>query len=160
MTLEIPISTILVTLTSISLISLTNILTRALVDVKAERRMKLEVSSFQKELRQAVASKDKEKEAKLRKKEVQIKQMQAKASIPRLKVTAITIVPFFILYYALAWYMGDFNYGRGLSLIVAHSPIPIPVLAPNGTLPLFWWYFLSSFAFSGLLSKIMGTSPT
>jgi uncharacterized membrane protein (DUF106 family) len=180
MTLPIPYSTILVTVTSITLIAVTNLLTRALVDVRKERRMRQEVNAFNKELRQAVLSKDKEKEAKLRKKETQMKQMQAKASIPRLKVTAITIVPFFILYYALAWFLGGFNYGAGLNLSVAMAPVPIPVLSRTdptldpacvvvGTLithcakqylPLFWWYFLSSLGFSGLLSKLMGTSPT
>jgi uncharacterized membrane protein (DUF106 family) len=40
---------------------MSNVATRFLVDLKRERRMKAEVAAFDKELKEAVASKDKEK---------------------------------------------------------------------------------------------------
>jgi uncharacterized membrane protein (DUF106 family) len=49
----------------------------------------------------------------------------------------------------------------GISTQVAMSPIPIPYLvAANGGMALFWWYSLSSFSFSFVLQKLLGTSIT
>ena len=50
--------------------------------------------------------------------------------------------------------------------MVAFSPIAIPVLAAPSQNPniffvsLFWWYFLSSFTFSALLSRLLHTTTT
>jgi uncharacterized membrane protein (DUF106 family) len=43
--------------------------------------------------------------------------------------------------------------------VVANSSIPIPYLVgAGGTMALFWWYMLSSFTFSTLLSKLLHTT--
>ncbi|HYB44932.1 MAG TPA: EMC3/TMCO1 family protein [Nitrososphaerales archaeon] len=148
-----PVSTIIVSLTSIGLAVVTQLVTLRLVDLKAERKMRAEISQFQADLRDAMKKGDKAKEEKLKKKQAAMTQMNAKVSTARLKVTAITFVPFLLLYYVMAYLLG------GFSVTVANSPIPIPLLvSAQGTLPLFWWYSISSLTFSPMLTKVFGTS--
>jgi uncharacterized membrane protein (DUF106 family) len=149
----IPESTLLVTMTSIGLSLVTQLVTRRVVNLDAERRMKAEVSAFNKEKREATLKKDKAKLEKLKKRELSMRQEQAKVSSARLKVTAITFVPLLAVYYLMASFLGGFN------VVVAHSPVPIPLLVGSqGIMALFWWYMLSSFTFSTLLTKLLHTT--
>ncbi len=148
----IPDATFIVTGTALGLGIATQLLTLRFVNLAAERRMKAEISQYQADLREAVRNKDKAREEKLKKKDLQIKQMNTKVSTARLKVTAITFVPFIVLYYLMAGYLGGFG------VTVAHSPIPIPYIVTNGDIPLFWWYTISSLTFSPMLTKIFGTT--
>jgi uncharacterized membrane protein (DUF106 family) len=156
--LPVPEATLIVTLTSIGLGLVTQIVTRTVVDLNKERRMKAEVNAFNKEKREATTKGDKVKLEKLKKRELQVRQEQAKVSTARLKVTAITFVPLLAVYYLMANFLGGFN------VLVAYSPVPIPfVVAPfyatgYGFVSLFWWYFLSSFTFSTMLSKLLHTT--
>ena len=141
---------------------MSNVATRLLVDLKKERRIKAEVAAFDKELKDAVANKEKDKEEKLKKKKPQMDQMRLKASSGRFKVVLVTWLPFIAVYYL----MGDFVSGCKfpsicVSGVVAYSPIPIPfIVAANGSMVLIWWYFLSSLSFSTLMTKLLGTSQT
>jgi len=141
---------------------MSNVATRLLVDLKRERRMRAEVAAFDKELKEATANKDKEKQEKLKKKKPQMDQMRLKASSGRFKVVLVTWLPFIAVYYL----MGDFVSGCKfpsicVSGVVAYSPIPIPfIVAANGSMVLIWWYFLSSLSFSTLMTKLLGTSQT
>lgn len=157
MTLTIPESTFIVTFTALGFALVTNLLTLKLVDLDAERRMKAEISQFTKELRAAIASRDREKEERLRKKEPVIRQMTAKVQTARFKVTGITFVPFILLYYLMASLLGGFG------VTVAYSPFEIPFVSSLGSngfydVSLFGWYIITSFAFNGLITKLMGTS--
>jgi len=153
-----PISTIVVTLTSLALGFVTQVVTRRVVDLSKERRMRAEVNAFNKEKREATLAKDKAKLEKLKKREVQVRQEQAKVSTARLKVTGITFVPLLVVYYLMASFLG------GYGVIVAFASVPIPVLTAPTPVPgvfevsLFWWYFLSSFGFSTMLSKLLHTT--
>jgi len=153
----------LITSTAVFLGFMSNLATRLLVDLKKERRMRTEVAAFDKELKEAVANKEKDKEEKLRKRKPQMDQMRLKASSGRFKVILVTWLPFIGVYYL----MGDFVSGCSfpsicVSGVVAYSPIPLPVIVsePTGSMVLFWWYFLSSLAFSTLMTKLLGTSQT
>lgn len=158
MTLGIPETTFIVTATALGLAIVTNLLTIRFVDLTAERRMKAEISQHNAELREAIRSKDKAKEERLKKKDLQIKQMNAKVSTSRLRVTAITFIPFIALYYLMAGFLGGFG------VTVALSPVPIPYIVSNfdpvsgGEVPLFWWYTISSLTVSPLLTKLFGTT--
>ncbi len=153
-----PESTVVVTLTSLFLGLVTQLVTRRVVDLNKERKMRAEVNAFNKEKREATLAKDKAKLDKLKKRELQVRQEQAKVSTARLKVTGITFVPLLLVYYLMASFLG------GYSVIVAFSPIPIPVIAAPTLNPgmfevsLFWWYFLSSFTFSTMLSRLLHTT--
>jgi uncharacterized membrane protein (DUF106 family) len=151
--LPLPESTVVVTLTSVGLGLLTQTVTRRFVDLKAERRMKAEVAAFNKEKRAANLAKDKAKLEKIKKKELPMRQAQSKVQLARTKVTFITIVPLFLVYYLMASFLG------GYGSIVAVSPIPIPVLVgANGEMVLIWWYILGSFTLSSLLSRLLHTN--
>jgi uncharacterized membrane protein (DUF106 family) len=153
-----PISTVLVTLTSVSLGTITQLVTRKMVDLNAERKMRAEVNAFNKEKREATVAKDKAKLDKLKKRELQVQQEQFKIQRARLKVTAITFVPLLGVYYLMATFLG------GYGVIVAYTPLPIPYFAGATQtasvfqVSLFWWYFLSSFTFSAMLTKLFHTT--
>jgi uncharacterized membrane protein (DUF106 family) len=154
LTLGIPLApAVIVTLMALGLTIVTNLLTRRFVDLAAERRIKAEIAQYQAELREAIRKKDKAKEDRLKKRDLQIKQMNAKVSTSRLRVTAITFIPFIALYYLMAGLLGGFG------AIVAYSPVPIPyIVSSDGTVPLFWWYTISSLAFSPMLTRLFGTT--
>ena len=154
-----PGSAILVTLTSVALGLITQVVTRRVVDLNKERRMRAELNAFNKEKREATLANDKPKLEKLKKRELSMRQEQAKVSTARLKVTAITFIPLLLVYYLMATFLG------GYSVIVAYTPIPIPVIAAptlvagRFEVSLFWWYFLSSFTFSTMLTRLLHTNP-
>jgi uncharacterized membrane protein (DUF106 family) len=154
LSIGIPETTLIVTLTAIGLGFVSNVATRLLVDLKKEKRLRAETTAFDKELRQAIQKKDRAKEEKLKKLKPQMDQMKLKASTGRFKVLIVTWVPFILVYYFMAGQLG------GLGTVVAHSPIPIPYIVTSGSMVLIWWYFLSSLTFGTLLSKLLGTSPT
>lgn len=152
-----PVSTVLVTLTSISLGVITQVVTRRVVDLDAERRMRAEVSAFNKEKRDATLAKDKARLDKLKKRELAVQQEQMKVQKDRFKVTGITFVPLLAVYYLMATFLG------GYGVIVAYTPIPIPYFAGATQhayfqVSLFWWYFLSSFTFSTMIGRILHTT--
>lgn len=125
-----------------------------LVDLKKEKRMKQEVADFDKELRDATLKKDKPREERLRKRKPQMDQMRLKASSGRFKVFLVTWVPFIVLYYLMATFVG------GYYAPVARSPIPIPyIVSTDGHVPLLWWYFISSLSFNTMVGKLFGTVP-
>lgn len=151
--LPLPDSTYLVTLTSLGLGLLTQTVTRRFVDLDKERKMKAELSAFNKEKREATLAKDKSKLEKLKKRELAMRQAQSKVQLARTKVTFITIVPLFLVYYLMASFLG------GYGSIVAVSPIPIPYLVgSNGEMVLIWWYIIGSFTLSSILSRLLHTS--
>jgi uncharacterized membrane protein (DUF106 family) len=152
--IQIPESTLIVSLTAILLGLASHTATRLLVDLKKEKRIKQEIADFDKELREAVAKKDKQKEERLRKRKPQMDQMRLKASSGRFKVFLVTWVPFILLYYVMATLVG------GYYAPVAVSPIPIPyIVAADGHMPLIYWYFISSLSFNTMLGKLFGTVP-
>ncbi|MDG6913830.1 MAG: DUF106 domain-containing protein [Nitrososphaerota archaeon] len=154
-----PVSTMLVTTTSVALGLVTQLVTKRVVDLNAERRMRAEVNAFQKEKREATLAKDKEKLDKLKKRELAVQQEQLRVQRARLKVTAVTFVPLLVVYYLMASFLG------GYGVIVAFTPIPIPIIAAATqhvgvyNVSLVWWYFLSSFAFSTMLGRLLHTTP-
>ncbi len=156
-TLPLPEATFLVSLTSIVLGLVTQLVTRAVVDLNAERRMKAEVNAFNKEKRDATAAGDKVKLEKLKKRELSVRQAQAKVSTSRLKVTAITFIPLLLVYYLMANFLGGFG------VVVGYSPVPIPFIAGAAAkggyeVSLFWWYLMSSFTFSTMLTRLLHTT--
>ena len=159
MTTHIPVpeSTLLVTLTAIGLAVLSNIAVRLLVDLKKERRTQEGGRSLRQGApRRRSQKKDKAKEEKLKKLKPQYDKMRLSMSTGRLKATVVTYIPFLLVYY----FMADVVIG-GISTQVAMSPIPIPYLVSStGGMALFWWYSLSSFSFSFILQKLLGTSMT
>jgi uncharacterized membrane protein (DUF106 family) len=170
MTLLIPESTLVLTITAVCFSLLSNALTRWRVDLDTERRIKAEIAEWTKALREAVRKGNKQEQEKLKKKEQSINQMRLKMSSSRTKVALYTIIPFFVIYYLVLSFVGPCP--------VAVSPFAITIgnYLMRGTLPAgavcnaptilasgaayvtpFGWYLISSFSFSGVIMRLMKT---
>ncbi len=162
-----PVATLLVTAVALLLSLTSNTITRLFTDVDRARRINTEVKAFRDELKQAIQTKDKAKEKKLKKREKQMMELQMKVTKERMKPMLLFWVPFIAVYYLLATFLG------GYDAIVAVSPIPINLFIINIGVPievsgslvgygfsLFWWYLISSFAFSAIIMKLLRTSPS
>ena len=134
----------------ISLISATT--GKLLVDYEMIRQNMREFQAYQRDLNKARKENDEQTVAKLMKKQQAMMKLQGRASMEQMKVTAVTFVPFLILWYTLSAVFG--------SVIVANAPWP--VLQPFiGNHLLFWqWYLLSNFAISLPVYKIFGIGMT
>lgn len=161
--IEVPLSTLLVTLTSLSLNLVSNLAIRKLTDIKKFKRVRAETTAFRKELMEAIKTKNQTKVAKLKKKEQKMRELEAKTSMERMRPTLLFWVPFIAIYYLLTNFLG------GINNIVAISPIMIdlvfikigvPMATQGFGFGIFWWYFISSIAFSTVISKLLGTSMT
>jgi uncharacterized membrane protein (DUF106 family) len=120
------------------------------------KRVQKEVREFNTELRKAITSKDKAKEAKLQKKKKKMNEMQMKMMSQNMKTSMYFMLPFFGIWYLL---IGFFGY----ETIMAYTPAALPLFSGGGIvfsseLNFFWWYFLSSITFSGIVMKLLGTS--
>ena len=148
---------LLVALTAIVLNIISNVATRLLTDVERARRIRAEVRAFRRDLRQAMLAKDKAKLEKLKKKEKMMMKEEMKISTQRMKPMLLFWIPFIIIYYLLATFIGGYN------TVVATSPIPIipfslsPLILVK-EIGLIWWYLISSLAFSAIITKLLGTS--
>ncbi len=128
----------------ISLVSATT--GKLLVDYEMVRQTMREYQAYQRELNKAKKENDTQTLSKLMKKQQAMAKLQARASMEQMKVTAVTFVPFLLLWYLMSAVLGG--------ALVAQSPFPLPFL---GTHLVFWqWYFLCNFAMSLPMYKIFG----
>jgi uncharacterized membrane protein (DUF106 family) len=147
---QIPYSTLLLVVTSIGLNLISQVATRLLTNINESRRVAREAKQFRSELMDAIKKGDKAKEAKLKKKEKSIKEMEMKSSNQRLKASFLFIIPFMLIY----WFISGLI---GATSVVAQSPIQIPIIVSESGVQLFWWYLITSFAFSSVITKLAGT---
>lgn len=148
-------STFVVVLMSVGVSLLSSVGRRFLTNVERTRRVNMELKAWRTELKEAITSKNKAKEEKLRKKEKQMNQLQARMARENMKPTLFFFVPLIGLWYLMSWLVG-------LDTVVAVSPIPIDlfVIVIGPPLTLFWWYMISSFAVSGIITRAFGLSVT
>jgi uncharacterized membrane protein (DUF106 family) len=136
--------------TVMALISSTS--AKLLVDYDMVRSTMKEVQAWQKELNAAKRAKDEQTVAKLMKKSQAMMKQQSRASMEQMKVTAVTFVPFLIVWYTLNAVLGPHP--------VAYAPFPLPFLTTLTSLgvPLtfFYWYLLCSFSVNLPLMRIFG----
>jgi uncharacterized membrane protein (DUF106 family) len=153
---KIPNSTFIVIAMALGVNILYAIGRRLLTNVEQMKRIQAELREYQKELQEAILTKNKAKEEKLMKKKPQMDKLQAKLASDNLKVTFLFLIPLMLL-----WWLVNSIIGAGT---VAISPVPIPIplganFGPIGPeLNIFWWYMISSFAFSGMITKLFGLS--
>ena len=134
-------------------------------DVEGTKRMSKEVSAYNKELRSAIMGKDKVKEAKLKKKEPQMKQMQAKLARDSLKPTLIFLAPLMFVWILLLPRIIGIDW---FTIPAASSPIAMNIILfsttavelgngaiINNAVPTFFWYLISSIAFQGIIMKLL-----
>ncbi len=155
-----PIATLLIAGLALMVNLISSLVRKRFTDIEKTKRIQKEVKEFNSELRKAMMSKDKEKETKLKKRQKKMNEMQMKMMTQNLRTSMYFMLPFFGVWWIL---IGAFGY----ETIMAHSPLAIPLLASNPfgiiysvELNFFWWYFISSISFNGIISKITGTGLT
>jgi len=166
----IPDVTFVVALLSLGVSLIYGIGRRLLTNVDEIKRITAELGAYNKELRHAMTSGDKDKVAKLKKKEAQMKINQSKVAMQNMKPTLAFMIPFFLL-----WGVGlPAIIGSNVSTVVAAiSPISlnfIPIypltFGPDGSPPafgasgqntvsVFVWYLITSFSFQSIVSKLL-----
>jgi uncharacterized membrane protein (DUF106 family) len=119
---------------------------KLLVDYDMVRSTMKEVQAWQKELNAAKKARDEQTVAKLMKKSQAMMKQQSRASMEQMKVTAVTFVPFLIIWYLLNAVLGHTP--------VAYSPFPLPLMGT--TLTFFYWYLLCSFSVNLPLMRVFG----
>jgi uncharacterized membrane protein (DUF106 family) len=119
---------------------------KLLVDYNMIRNTMKEVQAWRKEMDQAKKANDEQTLSKLMKKSQPMMKLQSRASMEQFKVTAVTFVPFLLL-----WYLLNAVFGHN---IVAISPFALPLVGTQ--LNFISWYFLSSFAVNFPIMRIFG----
>ncbi len=130
---------------------------KLLVDYNMIRSVMKEVQAWRKEMDVAKKANDEQTLAKLMKKSQAMMKQQSRASMEQFKVTAVTFVPFLLLWYLLSAVFGTH--------IVAASPFTLPMGCTAGQiagenvkcgLTFISWYFLCSFAVNFPIMRVFG----
>lgn len=122
---------------------------KLLVDYDMVKSSMREFQAWRKQLDAAKKANDNQSINKLMKKQQAMTKAQARASMEQFKVTAVTFVPFLLLWYIMQAVMGQ--------VFVAFSPFPLPLIGGDGTKMLFWqWYFLCSFGINFPMMRLFG----
>jgi uncharacterized membrane protein (DUF106 family) len=122
---------------------------KLLVDYDMVRNATKEFQAWRKAMDAAKKANDNQTLSKLTKKQQAMTKLQAKASMQQFKVTAVTFVPFLLIWYLLNAVVGG--------VTVAIAPFPLPLIGGNGMNMVFWqWYFLSSFGINFPMMRLFG----
>jgi uncharacterized membrane protein (DUF106 family) len=143
---HVPQSTLLTVGVAIALGLMSATAAKLLVNYDMVRSSMREFQAWNKELQKARKANDNKTVAKLTKKQQAMTKLQARASMEQFKVTAVTFVPFLLLWYLLSAVFG--------ASIVAISPFPLPLAGTQ--LSFISWYFLSSFAVNFPIMRLFG----
>ena len=106
--------------------------------------MRKETSEYQSQLMKAMRANDKKLVEKLKRKESQIKNMQAKMMKPQTILLPISFS------YILIWIF---------FLTPTNFPNPVAFVPGLGPIPVLYWYMICSFFFGTLASRIVGVTP-
>ena len=143
-----PAATIVVMLICIAISFLNSSINRLLVSRfvgwEQYRKMQKETSEYRAQTTQAMRKKDKKLLEKLKKKEPQILNMQKKMAKPQLVLFGLSFSYIFIW-----WFILTPVYGAN---VVAYVP-------GIGEITVFLWYFICSFLFGTLSSRLIGIMP-
>jgi uncharacterized membrane protein (DUF106 family) len=142
-----PIATIIVMLISMAVSltssSLNRLLISRFVGWEQYRTMQKETSEHRAQMTQAMRKNDKKLLEKLKKKEPQILNMQKKMVKPQLVLFVLSFS------YILIWF-----------IIPLYIQVQYAAYIPGiGGIPVVWWYFICSFLFGTLSSRLLGIMP-
>ena len=127
------------------------------------RVMQKEMTEYRQETMKAMRANDKKQVEKLKKRESQIKSMQAKMAKPQLVQFGISFVYIIVWIFILTPTFGSnpVAYIPGIGTIANAHLVVDGVAGPAipNALPVFFWYPICSFFFGLLSSRIMGIMP-
>jgi len=119
---------------------------KLLVDYDMVRSTMREGQQWRKDIEKAKKANNEQELAKLMKKQQAMAKVQARASMEQMKVTAVTFVPFLVIWYLLSAVFQQH--------IVAVAPFPLPLAGSQ--LTFFSWYLISSFAVNLPIMRLFG----
>ena len=126
------------------------------------RVMQREMSEYRSETMAAMRAKDTKQVEKLKKKDSQIKNMQAKMMKPQMVQFGISFVYLIVWFLVLTPVFGSvqmaFIPGIGTIANAQHLVNGVSVISPNA-IPVFYWYPICSLFFGLLSSRIIGIMP-
>jgi len=124
--------------------SINRLLVSIFVGWKQYKEIQKELSEYRALTTEVMRTRDKKLMEKLKKKEPQIFNMQKKMFKPQLILFALSFS-----YILIWWFVLIPIYGAN---VVAYIPGVSPI-------PVFWWYFICSFLFGTLASRVIGVMP-
>ena len=143
---QIPLSTFFVLGVAVMLALASATAGKLLVDYDMVKSTQREFQAWRKEMDKAKKANDQQTLSKLMKKQQTMTKLQARGSMEQMKVTAVTFVPFVLL-----WYLLNAVFGHA---VVAISPFPLPIAGTQ--MSFVYWYFLSSFAVNLPIMRLFG----
>jgi len=154
---DIPLATLVVMLIAVAVSFLNMGINRLLINRmcgwEEYQVMRKETSEYQSELMKAMRANDKKLVEKLKKKESQIRNMQAKMMKPQTILIPISFS------YIIIWYLFLIPvYGGNAVAVIPGIVLNMTPSIPNG-LPVFIWYMICSFFFGTLASRVIGITP-
>ena len=148
----IPLATVIIMLVAVTVSFLNMGLNRLLITRmcgwEEYKVMRKETSEYQSQLMKAMRANDKKLVDKLKRKETQIKNMQAKMMKPQMILLPISFS------YIIIWYL--FLIPTFTTSAVAYVPGIAP---PPAGIQVFIWYMICSFFFGTLASRVIGVTP-
>ncbi len=153
---SLPLATIIIMVISAAIAFLNSGINRFLINYfvgwEQYRVMQKEMNEYRSETMKAMRANDKKQIEKLKKKESQVKNMQAKMVKPQMVQFAISFVYLIMWFLVLTPVFGGtpMAFIPGIGKIVSSTPNAIPV---------FYWYPISSFFFGLLSSHVLGIMP-
>ena len=152
----IPVATLVIMLVAIAIsfinMGINRLLITRMCGWEEYRVMRKETSEYQSQLMRAMRAQDTKLVNKLKKKESQIKNMQAKMMKPQMVLLPISFS------YIIIWYVFLIpTFGANPVAVVPGIALNMTSL-PNG-IPVIIWYMVCSFFFGTLASRIIGVTP-
>jgi uncharacterized membrane protein (DUF106 family) len=153
---SLPLATIIIMVISAVIAFINSGINRVLINYfvgwEQYRVMQKEMSEYRSETMKAMRANDKKQVEKLKKKESQVKNMQAKMMKPQMAQFGISFVYLIVWFLVLTPTFGSTTMAfiPGIGTIASHTPNAIPV---------FYWYPICSFFFGLLSSRILGIMP-
>jgi uncharacterized membrane protein (DUF106 family) len=146
----IPVATLVIMLVAIAIsfinMGVNRLLITRMCGWEEYKVMRKETSEYQSQLMRAMRAQDTKLINKLKKKESQIKNMQAKMMKPQAVLLPISFS------YIIIWYVFL------IPTFGANPVAVVPGIAPEG-IPVIIWYMICSFFFGTLASRIIGVTP-
>jgi uncharacterized membrane protein (DUF106 family) len=154
--IPIPYSTLIILVIALGIAFLNTVVNRLLISHfigwSQYRTMQKEMAEYRQDMMAAMRANDLKKVDKLKKKDSQMKAMQAKLMKPQMVQLAVSFLYIFVWIFVLTPTFG--------TTTVAYIPGLAPgAIFPDGGVPVLYWYPICSFPLGLLASRLIGTMP-
>ena len=136
---------VIISIAAIGMNLISALLTKYLVYTPEFVRKRAELDKFKREYEEARRRGDKKRLRKLEKRRVVMKKIEAELAVKTLRPFIITLAVFWLIW----WLLSNLYSGLGQFVLL---PFPLPLIGVSSNY--FWWYLISSLAFSPLTRVI------